>query len=146
MKKYLAKATAVGSVIASSFVLAAETVQAQVTNVTVGTGQGYATDLGNVINFALRAVMVVAILLVFAFLIIGGIEWITSGGDKTKTESARNKITSAVVGLIILAASYAILTVLLGVLGIDQSHGLSGVLNSVGVINKQCTNFLGIGC
>jgi hypothetical protein len=44
---------------------------------------------------------------------MGGIEWITSGGDKGKTESARNKITAAVIGLVILAASWAILGLVL---------------------------------
>lgn len=80
-------------------------------------GKGFATDIGTLINGALSFIMVIAALLVFMYLIMGGIEWITSGGDKTKTEGARNKITAAVVGLIILAASYAILLIILNFLG-----------------------------
>lgn len=81
---------------------------------------GFTNDLGSLINGVLSFVMVIAALLVFFYLIWGGIEWITSGGDKGKTESARNKITAAVVGLIILAASYAILTVALQFLGFND--------------------------
>jgi hypothetical protein len=70
-------------------------------------------DIGILINRALNFVMVLGALLVFLYLIMGGIEWITSGGDKGKTESARNKITAAVIGLVILAASWAILGLVL---------------------------------
>jgi len=83
----------------------------------INPGKGFATDIGSLINGALSFIMVIAALLVFLYLILGGIEWITSGGDKGKTEKARNKITAAVIGLIILAASYAILLIILNFLG-----------------------------
>ena len=83
----------------------------------INPGKGFSTSIGNLINGALSFIMVIAALLVFLYLILGGIEWITSGGDKSKTETARNKITSAVIGLIILAASYAILLIILNFLG-----------------------------
>ncbi len=70
-------------------------------------------SVGEILSIGLRYVMVFAAILVFAYLIWGGIEWITSGGDSTKTEDARKKITAAIVGLIILAASYAILELVL---------------------------------
>lgn len=83
-------------------------------------GPGWAANLGSLISTALSFVMALAALIVFLYLIWGGIEWITSGGDKSKTESARNKITAAVLGLIVLAASYAILLVMLQVLGLGS--------------------------
>ena len=64
----------------------------------------------------LKFVMAIGLLLVFMYLIWGGIDWITSGGDKGKTEGARNKITAAVIGLIVLAAAYAILQIAFGFL------------------------------
>lgn len=94
---------------------------AQTTSVLGGTAlstpTGFATNMGSVINGVLSFVMVIAALLVFFYLIWGGIEWITSGGDKGKTESARNKITAAVIGIIILAASFAILQLVITFLG-----------------------------
>ncbi|KKQ97989.1 MAG: hypothetical protein UT24_C0005G0007 [Candidatus Woesebacteria bacterium GW2011_GWB1_39_12] len=48
--------------------------------------------------------------IVFVFiLIVGAIQWITSGGDKMRLEQARSRITSALVGVIILLAFFAIL-------------------------------------
>lgn len=90
----------------------------------IATPSIFFTDFGMLINSVLTIVVAIAALLVFFYLIWGGIDWITSGGDKGKTESARNKITAAVIGLIILAASYAILTLVLQFLG-------GGDLNSV---------------
>lgn len=89
---------------------------------------GYASSLGGLISSLLTLVMIIAAILVFLYLIMGGIEWITSGGDKSKTEGARNKITAAIVGLVILAASYALLQFALNFLGFD---GLSGVFDSL---------------
>jgi hypothetical protein len=49
---------------------------------------------------------------VIAFFLLGAFEWITSGGDKTKVENARNKITSAVIGLVLLVSSFVLLSFL----------------------------------
>lgn len=94
--------------------------QTRIIDTNVDPGEGFATDFGKLINGVLSFVMVVAALLVFLYLIWGGIEWITSGGDKGKTETARNKITSAVIGLVVVAASYAILTLALNFLGFSD--------------------------
>ena len=86
------------------------------------------TDVGSLINKVLNFVMVLGALLVFMYLIWGGIEWITSGGDKGKTESARNKITAAILGLIVLAASWAILGLVLNFLGAGDINTLIDTL------------------
>lgn len=130
MKNKLFRAVQVGTSVFSALVLSAQlvAVHASNINVPVQVGQGYASDLGSIINFGLQVVMVIALLLVFGFLIMGGIEWITSGGEKSKTESARNKITSAVIGLIVLAAAYAVFTLMLHFLGFqDITTAINGV-------------------
>ena len=89
-----------------------------------GTGieipQGFADDIGTLINGILSFVMVIAALLVFSQLILGGLYWITSGGDKGKIESAKQRLFAAVVGLIVLASSFAILTIALNFLGFES--------------------------
>jgi len=42
------------------------------------------------------------------YLVWGGIEYLTSGGDKGRIDDAQKKITSSVIGICILVASYAI--------------------------------------
>jgi hypothetical protein len=123
----------VGSLVA--FATSASLVSAQIVG-DIDPGAGYASNIGGLIEFILRLVLAIGALLVFGYLILGGIEWITSGGDKGKTEGARNKITSAVIGLIVLAASYAILNLALGFLGLGS---LEGALNNVGTISGDRT-------
>ena len=42
------------------------------------------------------------------YLVWGGIEYLTSGGDKARIDDAQKKITSSVIGVVILISSYAI--------------------------------------
>ncbi len=52
-------------------------------------------------------------------LIIGAIQWISSGGDKTALEEAKHKITNAIVGIIILFSVFAILKITENFFGIS---------------------------
>jgi hypothetical protein len=61
--------------------------------------------IGTILTYLLIAGALVAII----FLIWGGIKWITSGGDKAKVESARNTIIGAIIGLIVVFASFLII-------------------------------------
>lgn len=81
------------------------------------------TDLGRLIQGVMNLVLFIAALLVLGYLIWGGVQWITSGGDKGKTEEARNKITSAIIGLAVVAASYALFRIVLYFLGINDPLG-----------------------
>jgi len=104
------------------------TVPTSDTSINLGTaataGGGFFSDANSLVQKLLSIIMVIGIILVFAYLVLGGIEYITSGGEKGKTESARNKITSAVIGLIILASSYAILTIVLKFIGYNNGTNL----------------------
>lgn len=64
--------------------------------------------LPQIVSGLIALVMLVAALIFFFMLIIGGIRWISSGGDKGATEGARNQITAALVGLVIVFAAWAI--------------------------------------
>ena len=70
--------------------------------------QAKITDIGLLVSSGINIVIIIAGILVFALLVWGGIQWMTSGGDKTKTEEARNRITAALVGLAIVACSWAL--------------------------------------
>ena len=85
--------------------------------------QAKITDIGTLISSGVSIIIIIAGILVFAYLVWGGIQWITSGGDKTKTEEARNRITAALVGLAIVAASWAIIKLIGYFFGIDIFGG-----------------------
>ncbi len=66
-------------------------------------------NIGALISSVIGVALILAGILVFAMLVWGGVQWIMSGGDKAKTEEARNRITAALVGLAIVASAWAIM-------------------------------------
>lgn len=77
------------------------------------------TNIGTLIKGAVQGALLVAALLVFMYLIMGGIQWITSGGDKGKTQEARDRITAALVGLAVVAAAWAVMLIIQYFFGIS---------------------------
>ena len=73
----------------------------------------------NIVAGAIRLILVIAALVAFVFLIIGGIRWVTSGGDKEKTARAQQTLTAALVGLVIVFASWAIIKLIETFFGIE---------------------------
>jgi hypothetical protein len=62
---------------------------------------------------------VVASLAFAIYFIIGGLKWITSGGDKTKAEEAKTQMTQAAIGLIVVVVAYFIIGIISNVLGLN---------------------------
>jgi len=116
----LSKLARSGALAVSTLALGAMPVFAEdVTTITINdTGYGI-TDLNLLISSGIKLAIILAAIITFAFLIWGGIEWITSGGDKAKYEAARNRITAALVGLAIVAAAWAIMVIVGKFLGIN---------------------------
>lgn len=85
-------------------------------------------NITQLIRFAITAVLAVAGIIFFFMLVLGGIKWIMSGGDKGNTEAARNQITAALIGLIIVFSAWAIISLVDNLFGISI---LSFTINSV---------------
>ena len=75
--------------------------------------------VGGIVSGLIRLVLVIAALVFFFILVIGGIRWIASGGDKAQTEAARSQITSALVGLVIVFAAWEIVQLINTFFGIN---------------------------
>lgn len=82
-------------------------------------------NIGDLISAAIGAAFLIAFLLVFVMLVWGGIQWITSGGDKENTQKARDRITHALVGLAIIAGAWALMKVIEFFFGIDILGGFT---------------------
>lgn len=52
-------------------------------------------------------------------LLIGAFTWMTSSGDKGKLTQAQDRMVHSVIGLIIVVAAYAIVSIVGGLLGFD---------------------------
>lgn len=66
-----------------------------------------------------RAVVIVGAIALLLYLAWGGLNWIMAGGDKTKVEEAKNRITNAIIGMAVLVSTIAIAIFLSAVFGIN---------------------------
>ncbi len=76
-------------------------------------------EIGTILSGIIAIFILVAAIFAFFLLLTGGIQWITSGGDKGALENARNRIVHAIVGLIIIASIWAIIAFIFPILGLS---------------------------
>jgi len=74
----------------------------------------------------LQSIFLIAGFLAVFYLIYAGVQYITSNGVPDKAKAARGAIINAIIGIIVIVASYAI---------IRLATGLGGFLNSAAVSN-----------
>lgn len=81
---------------------------------------GFQDSTGNaIINWGITALLIGAVILALFFFIWGGIQWITSGGDKTKVQNARNRMIYSIIGLLIAFLSFFIVNLIGNIFGAD---------------------------
>lgn len=79
---------------------------------------GY-TCIGHLVSNAVAAAFIVSGIAFFGLFVWGGVDWLMSGGDKGKIEQAQKRISAALIGLAIVASSYAVYTIVLTFFGIN---------------------------
>lgn len=72
------------------------------------TAQNNADYIPSKIGQIVGAVLAFVGIIFFVLIIYGGFMWMTAGGDEQKVTKAKDLITQAVIGLIIVLAAYAI--------------------------------------
>jgi len=69
-------------------------------------------DLNQIVAWFYYFIISIAGIAVFIMLIWGGFQWLTSAGSPAKIADAKDRISSAFLGLLIILASYLILQVI----------------------------------
>ena len=96
--------------------------------------------IGNVVGFGITLGAVFTLL----WLLLGGISWITSSGDKAKLEQARDQITQAIVGLAIVMSVWGLWFLITHrFFGLNLTGGGGGTINSAGTC--LCDNWAPCG-
>ncbi|MBI3485847.1 hypothetical protein HY025_02775 [Candidatus Daviesbacteria bacterium] len=72
-----------------------------------------------VLKNAITVGMTIGVILLLFYFLWGAIDWIMSGGDKEKVGNAQKKITSALVGFVLLALLFLIVRVIGQVVGFN---------------------------
>lgn len=87
-------------------------------NLSPGTPAEAANLFEKIIQTLVSWFLIIASLLFFFYFIIGAIKWIASGGDKNAVEGARQTITHALVGIVIVFATFAIIKIIEAAFGV----------------------------
>jgi amino acid transporter len=76
----------------------------------LGGSAGFNTrqGLGEVVGIIIQAFLGLLGIIFIILIISAGFNWMTAGGEEEKVRKAKSTITNAVIGLIIIVASYAI--------------------------------------
>jgi hypothetical protein len=78
-----------------------------------------------IVQFIIRVLLVAAVVIAVIFLIIGGIKWILSGGDKAQVEAARNTIVASIIGLVIAFVAFILINIVATAFGIGDVFNLT---------------------
>ncbi len=78
-------------------------------------GAGFAFYVGQL----WKTGIVVGGLAFLVYTVMGGINWVTAGGDPKKVEIAQKHITNGITGLVVLVGSYAVIAFMQSILGIN---------------------------
>jgi hypothetical protein len=77
------------------------------------------SSFGDVVSVIVKNAFVLAGIISFVLLIFGGFMVIVSAGDTKKTESGRNAITGAVIGLLLVVGSFWIVQIINKITGLN---------------------------
>jgi hypothetical protein len=77
------------------------------------------TNLGAIITAIVPYLFAAAGIILLLYLLAGGFGYLTSAGDPKKAQEAKAKITNALIGFLIVFASYWIVQIAARVLGIQ---------------------------
>lgn len=72
---------------------------------------------GRIVSNFLQIMFIVGALGAVVFMVWGAMDWVLSGGDKEKLAGAQKKITTAIIGLVLLGLSAFIITLIGEILG-----------------------------
>ena len=75
-------------------------------------GPAAATSFGQLVTNVLEILLLVAGSIAVIYLVIGGIKYVVSRGNEEKVESAKNTMTAAIWGLVIIIMSFAIIYII----------------------------------
>lgn len=86
-------------------------------------------NLAEVFNILINVVLGAGIALTIVFLILGGIQYMASKGDQKAAQQARDWLTNAVVGFIVVVGAFTIKTIIQNMIGFTSPTQINDVVN-----------------
>ncbi len=77
-------------------------------------GNDPVAGFGKLISFGINLFIIAAGMFLLIYMLWGAFDWIVSGGDKERIQKAQNKITNALIGMILVFIVIIVFQVLAG--------------------------------
>jgi succinate dehydrogenase/fumarate reductase cytochrome b subunit len=74
------------------------------------------SDIEELLPFIFQLVLLGISVLALVYFLVGGVRFIVSNGDESKTKAAKKTIVNAIIGLVIAFLSYIIVTAIINIL------------------------------
>ena len=84
---------------------------------------GFSSPLTGATTASQLAIQIINLMLMFSgivavfFIIIGGYQYLTAGGNSEQAEKGRTAVTNAIIGIVIIILSYVIINVIVNLVG-----------------------------
>lgn len=106
-----------------------------------------AAGISHVIQVAIQWIYIIGVVAVLVMFLWAAIQWISSGGEKEKVAAARKRITAAIIGFIILALAFLIVTFVGLILNIKLlQFNFNGPSNPIQSVQGCNGTFKAVGC
>ncbi|HUW21183.1 MAG TPA: hypothetical protein VMW41_00810 [Candidatus Bathyarchaeia archaeon] len=109
---------------------------AQITNPAIGeagSGEG-AQILSRLISIILSALLIMGVIFFMTNFILGAYRWISGGHDKSYIQEARDRVSHAIIGLVILFSVFAIIRLIGDIFGLNLMKLSIPTISDVGGI------------
>lgn len=70
-------------------------------------------QITDILPAAIDGIIIFSTVLLFLYILVSGFQYVTSSGDKAKTEEAQRRITSGIIGLSMLVISWAVFKIII---------------------------------
>lgn len=85
------------------------------------------------LSIIIGALTLIAFIYFIFQLILSGYMFLSSEGDKAKVETARNRMSQGIIGLVVIVASVFLVGTLGKILGLNNILSIDGILKSAGL-------------
>ncbi len=88
-----------------------------------GIPSGDSGSIDKLAQYGLNILFIVAAVFAIFTLLLAGIQWITSDGDKQKVVASRLRITYAIIGLVVVLLAFLIVNIIGGIFDVKLFTG-----------------------
>jgi heme/copper-type cytochrome/quinol oxidase subunit 2 len=86
-------------------------------------GLNSSQSLSDLIANVIRVLLIFAGVIAIVFVIIGGYQYIVSGGNEETAEKGKKTLINAIIGIVVIVLAYAIINVIVNLVGSSSGYG-----------------------